>query len=64
MDNKYKGMTVNERLYVSGLSEDFDRAVLEKNTDKIKSLLEKVEITDDSQIIPILEQLGLTGNIK
>ena len=59
MDNQYKGMTVNERLYVSGLMEKFDRAVKKKDVNKVISILKKVEITEDSQIEPILKQLGL-----
>jgi hypothetical protein len=58
MDVKYKGMTVNERLYVSGLSDAFSKAVAEKNVDDVIAILEKVELTEPS-IIPILEQLGL-----
>lgn len=58
MDNKYAGMTVNERLYVSGLMDDFDKAVGEKNTAEVIRILKKVELGDDS-IKPILEQLGL-----
>lgn len=58
MDNKYAGMTVNERLYVSGLMDDFDKAVGEKNTAEVIRILRKVELGDDS-IKPILEQLGL-----
>ena len=30
MDNKYKGMTVNERLWASGLMNQFDTALKEK----------------------------------
>lgn len=60
MENKYAGMTVNERLYVSGLIDEFDKAVGEKNIDEAIRILKKVELTDDS-IKPILEQLGLHG---
>jgi hypothetical protein len=35
MDNKYKGMTVNERLWASGLSDEFDKAVKEKDANKV-----------------------------
>lgn len=58
MENKYAGMTVNERLYVSGLMDEFDKAVEEKNSEKIRTILEKVELTEKS-IKPILEQLQL-----
>ena len=58
MENKYAGMTVNERLYASGLMDEFDEAVEKKNTKKVRDILEKVELTEDS-INPILEKLGL-----
>ncbi|TFF33768.1 hypothetical protein E2R66_24545 [Mucilaginibacter psychrotolerans] len=45
MDDKYKGTTVNERLYLSGLMDKFDKAVSEKNVDVIISILEEVELT-------------------
>jgi hypothetical protein len=59
MDNQYKGMTVNERLYVSGFMEEFDSAVKEKDIEKVVRILKEVEITDTSSIKPILEELGL-----
>ncbi|MCB1948830.1 hypothetical protein [Nitrosomonas sp.] len=58
MKNKYAGMTVNERLYVSGLMGEFDEAVEKKDADKVRSILEKVELTEES-IKPILEKLEL-----
>lgn len=58
MDKKYAGMTVNERLYVGGLMDEFDNAVEEKNVDKIRIVLERVELTEES-IKPILEKLQL-----
>jgi hypothetical protein len=58
MYNKYKGMTVNERLWVSGLSDEFDKAVKEKDANKVTQILEEVELTKPN-IDPILENLGL-----
>jgi hypothetical protein len=58
MDNKYLGMTVNERLYVSSLMDEFDDAVEKKNIEKVRTILNKVELTEDS-IEPILENLNL-----
>ena len=55
---KYKGMTVNERLYVGGFMDKFDKAVKDKDVDKVRSILKKVELTDPS-IKPILESYGL-----
>lgn len=58
MENKYAGMTVNERLYVSGLMDEFDKAVKERDVERIRSILSNVELTEES-IKPILEQMGL-----
>lgn len=57
---KYKGMTVNERLYVGGFMDEFDKAVKDKDVDKIRSILKKVELTEPS-IKPILESYGLSS---
>lgn len=51
-------MTVNERLFVSGLIEEFDTAVAQNNYRKAKDLLRMVELTDES-ILPILKSLRL-----
>jgi hypothetical protein len=58
MDKKYKGMTVNERLYASGLMGEFDKAVKEKDVNNVTRILEEVELTK-SNIDPILESYGL-----
>lgn len=58
MENKYAGMTVNERLFVSGLMDEFDKAVEARDVDRIRSILRDVELTEES-IGPILEHLGL-----
>lgn len=58
MENKYSGMTVNERLYVSGLMDEFDNAVEERDIERVCSILMNIELTEES-IGPILEKLGL-----
>lgn len=58
MKNKYSGMTVNERLHVSGFMDLFDKAVEERDIERVRSILSDVELTEDS-IDPILETLGL-----
>ncbi len=55
---KYKGMTVNERLYVSGLMDEFDKAVKEKDIAKVKAILKSVELNEES-VKPILQELGM-----
>lgn len=59
MDRKYKGMTVNERLYTSGLINDFDQAVLKKDSQRIIQILNKVEVLDKTTIQSILHSLNL-----
>ena len=63
MKNKYMGMTVNERLYLSGMMDSFDKAVKEKDTSNVVLILKNVELTDAS-IAPILKQLGLDDNSR
>jgi len=58
MNEKYKGTTVNERLYLSGTLNKFDRAVEEKNIDEVTRILKNVDV-DDSSIKAILKQMGL-----
>lgn len=58
MDNKYAGMTVNERLYISGLLDDFEKAISERDTEMAIRILKEVELTDGN-IKPILEKWDL-----
>ena len=58
MDNEYAGMTVNERLFVSGLLAQFDEAIRDSNAERARSILEKVELTEKN-IMPILKNHGL-----
>lgn len=59
MSSKFKGMTVNERLYVSNLLDAFDTAVKKKNVNKVIMLLKQVEIEDINSVNMILVDLGL-----
>jgi hypothetical protein len=40
------GMTVNERLYISGLMDKFENAVKDKNIDLLISILKEIELND------------------
>ncbi|MCQ2053247.1 MAG: hypothetical protein MJZ03_04870 [archaeon] len=59
MTEKYKGMTVNERLYLSGLMGKFDELVRTENVDELKKILDKVEIIDETLKRSIVEGFGL-----
>lgn len=59
MRSKYAGMTVNERLYISGLTDQFDQALRLGNVDAIVRILLEVGITDKNSIKAIIDSLGL-----
>jgi len=44
----YSGMTVNERLWESGLYEDFYAAVREKRVSRVVEILKQIELDDES----------------
>ena len=54
----YDGMTVNERLYTSGLIDEFDRAVEQQDANEIRKILKIVELSEES-ITPILKKYNL-----
>jgi hypothetical protein len=41
------GMTVNERLYLAGLLDDFDKALKQKDKLRLKSILERVSFSSE-----------------
>lgn len=59
--NKYEGMTVNERLYASGLIDEFDKALKRKDVEIVIKILKKIDLSDN-QINPILKSLNLHNN--
>jgi len=40
------GMTLNERLWVTGLSDEFERARKRRDRERVVELLREVEVTD------------------
>jgi hypothetical protein len=46
MNNKYSGMTVNERLFNANLLSAFDTAAKKRDRKKMIEILVKVEFTD------------------
>jgi hypothetical protein len=57
-ESRFYGMTVNERLNVDGLINDFDRYLKQKYIEGIKSILKKVELNKNS-ILQIIENLKI-----
>jgi|GEM_PF-2483634 len=55
MTSQYAGMTVNERLVVSGLMGSFEGAIMRKDFVKAKEVLESVGLGEEN-IRAILEQ--------
>ena len=60
---KYKGMTVNERLYVSGLLESFDKAILRNDREQVIRILRDIEV-DDESISKTLSKFKLADGTK
>ncbi len=58
MDEKYKGMTVNERLWVSSQMYAYRAGIKSHDPRKVRSILLIVELTERN-ILPILRQHGL-----
>ena len=59
MEEKYEGMTVNERLFVTGLMNEFDDAINKKDITKLTSILKLVDL-DDKNIDNILKHYNLS----
>jgi hypothetical protein len=64
MDDKYKGMTVNERLYIAGLIDKFYAATDRKDVGEVLEILRHVELTREDSIFPILKSLNLPIKYK
>ncbi len=46
MNNKYSGMTVNERLFEADLMSEFDEAAKERNKIRMVGILKEVGLTE------------------
>ena len=57
-ENSFSGMTVNQRLYVSGLMDDFDYCLKQKDKEGIKFILKKIELNEHS-ILDIIASLKI-----
>ncbi len=55
----YSGMTVNERLAVSGLYKEFERALKSKNKNRLVEILKEVSLSDVN-INEILKKYKIT----
>ena len=56
----YSGMTLNERLYLSGKLEEFEHALSRKDKEKVLSILKMVEVREES--IPfMMNEWGFEG---
>jgi len=54
---KYAGMTVNERLYIAAVLDEYDAAIKAADITRVVELLRQVELNDAS-IEPILQKYG------
>ena len=63
MNNKYGGMTVNERLYLSGLMSQFYKALLEKDITTVISILKQVELNEQN-VNAILKSENLIQDVE
>ena len=44
----FAGMTVNERLFVAGLMDSFDKAIAENNKEEVILILKKVNLNSET----------------
>ena len=49
--SEYAGMTVNERLYVSGQLDDYEQACKRKDRERMTEILRRVEISEPEATI-------------
>lgn len=57
-ESRFSGMTVNERLNLGDLINDFDYCLKQKDIEGIKSIQKKVELNENS-ILEIIENLKI-----
>ncbi|CAN5592300.1 hypothetical protein BH20ACI4_BH20ACI4_22490 [soil metagenome] len=57
-EKEMSGMTVNERLFLSGSVNEFDEAVAQKDEVKLKSILQKIYLSQENIQIIIEQELS------
>lgn len=57
-NDKLKGMTVNERLFVCGLLPAFDEAVKNRDRSRLAEILRQVDVDEPSIALTIEKQIG------
>ncbi|WMJ75334.1 hypothetical protein RCC89_19535 [Cytophagaceae bacterium ABcell3] len=54
----FAGMTVNERLFASGLYKEFESAKKQKNKERVIAILKEINV-DEPSINKILKEIGI-----
>lgn len=57
-EDEARGMTINERLYASGLFDDFDEAVAQGNVPELEHILRSIYLDPESVQAVIKQVLG------
>ena len=60
-EKEASGMTVNERLFVAGLMDDFDEAVARRDVPELERILQAVYLSPESIRAIIQQALGSSG---
>lgn len=57
-EKRAAGMTVNERLWVSGLVSEFDKAIEDKNEKEFREICRRVFLSEENITVLVNKYLG------